>query len=68
MNYPLPMGGFECLGDLLGKIGRVFGGNGSPLEVAPQRLSFDVFEHKESRPVRFVEAIDGGDVGVVERG
>ncbi len=67
MDHALPVSRFKCFGDLLRNIESVFGGHGSSLEVASQCLTLDVFEHKEPRSVRFVEAIDGGDVGVVER-
>ena len=47
---------------------RLVDGNRSALQALGEILALDELEHQVRLPVRFLEAVDGGDVGVVERG
>src|SRR5262249_34972512 len=43
-------------------------GNGTMLDVFRERLAFHEFKHQESRLIRFLQIIDGGDIRMIERG
>src|SRR5262245_36375395 len=68
MNDSFLMGSFECLGDLPGNGQCLIEGN--PLTRNPCGEAFTIhqFEHEELDTVDFVQAIDRGDVRMVQRG
>ena len=67
MDDPLLVGGFQRLGDLPGD-GEGFvewdRTSGDPIL---KRRPFDIFEDECRRTTAFLQAMNGGDVGVVER-
>ena len=68
MDDPVLMGFFERLGDLLRDVDRFVDGNRPTFEPRGEILALDQLEHQKRLAVRFLEAVDGGDVRVVERG
>lgn len=60
------MCGLKRLSNLLRNIEGILNRNRSLSQVAPDRLSLDVCEHEEACTVRFIEAMHGGDIGVVQ--
>lgn len=51
----------ECLADLFRDIERILDRDWFLLQMAPERFPINVFKHKKPCPVRFVEAMYGGD-------
>ena len=65
---PLLVRGFERVGDLPGdgqRVGRA--GNGPRATPIRQRLALDELEHERGHAVDVLEAVDRGDVRVVQR-
>src|SRR4029453_18790859 len=58
---------FERDGDLSGNGQRVVNRKRAELEAIGNRLAVDEFEHERLDAVRFLEAVDRRDVGVIER-
>jgi hypothetical protein len=58
---------FERVGDLTREGQRVLDGNRSHGEAVGQRGSHHQFQNKGTHTVRFLETVDTGDVGVIER-
>ena len=66
MNDALLVGLFERLGDLLGDLDRLIGGNRPSLQAPRKVLAFDQLEYQKGLPVGFFQAVDRGDVRVVQ--
>ena len=68
MNESQLVRGFERLGDLFGDLQRIVNRNGALRDPICERDSFDQFEDKPTNPVRFLQAVDVGDVWMIQRG
>jgi hypothetical protein len=68
VDDPLLMRGFERLGDLARDGQGLVERNGSLRNTICERRPSDEFHHEGGRAVRSFEAVDLGDVGVVQRG
>ena len=67
MDDPLLVRGFERLGDL-GRDGERFvDGKRAARDALVQALAVDELEDEEQCPPRFLDAVDGADVRVVQR-
>ena len=67
MDDALLVGLLERLGDLSRDDQGLVEGDLSALQPLGEVLSLDELEDEEELPVRFLEPVDGGDAGVVER-
>src|SRR5262245_15344552 len=67
MDDALIVRGFEGLNDLPGNRERVVNGNRAVKKTFFERLSFHELEHERADAVGFFEAVDGGDVWMIER-
>jgi hypothetical protein len=66
MDDPLFVGRFQAFGDLSCNQQR-FGDRNGPLRKAiGQRRPLDELQHERLHSVRFLEAVDGGDVRMIE--
>mgnify|MGYP001251283231 CR=1 FL=1 len=66
MNDALLMCRFERLGDLSGDRQRLIDGNRTSTDSLCERLSLHEFHHEGSCAVRFLEAVNGRDVWVIQ--
>ena len=66
MNDPLLVRGFERLGDLPRNRQRLDEGDGAERDAVRKRRSLDQLQHERACAVRLLEAVDGGDVRMVE--
>ncbi len=62
------MRGVESIGDLTRNRERVGYRRRSALDPIGQRFAFHQLEHQGADAIGFFEAVDGADVGVIERG
>ena len=69
MDDPFLMGGFQSFGNLAADSSAVSMGR-VPLcsSRSGQRLPLDQFQNEEALAVGFFQTVDGGDVGMIERG
>ena len=68
VNDPLLVRGFERLGDLLRDRQRFVDRDRATRDALGQVLALDQFHHERGDAAAFFEAVDGGDVRMVERG
>ena len=68
MDDPLLVGGFECLGDLLGDGQGLVDRDSPARNVLREILALDQFHHKGTHTAGLFEAVDVRDVRMVERG
>ena len=68
MHDRLLVRGLEGRGDLLRDLERLGDGQPSPFQALGQVFSLYELEDEEGPPVRFFEAVDRGDVRMVQRG
>ena len=68
MDDALLMGRFQGFGDLLGDGERFVDGDRSLLDAIRQRRSLDQLQDQRPRPLALLDAVDGGDVGVIQAG
>ena len=59
--------GFERLGDLSGDVEGFVDRDGALRDAIRQRRAFHQLHHERDGPVRFLEAVDRGDVGMIQR-
>ena len=59
---------FEGVGDLLGDGEGFVDGDGPLRDALSQRRPFDQFQHQRTNTLRLFQAVDAGDVGMVQRG
>ena len=62
------MGGFEGFGHLTGNGQGFIECNGSLRDPISECRPFDQFEHQRTDPISFLQTVDAGDVGMVQRG
>ena len=67
MDDALFMRRLKRLGNLLGDVQRLFEGNRTFLDSLGQGWPFDQLQDQTMNPVGLFQAIDGGDVGMIER-
>ena len=67
MNDALLVRRFERLRDLLGDGQRFIETNGAARDALRQILAFDEFHHQRDHVARAFNAVDGGDVGMIQR-
>jgi len=67
VDDPLLVRVLEGQGDLLRDLERLVGGDRAALQSLGQVFPFDQLENQERFVVRFVQAVDRGDVRVIER-
>ena len=68
MNHPRLVRGLQRLGDLLGNRQRLIQWDRPLRDPIGQGRAFHQLQHERPRPLGFLDAVDGGDVGVVEAG
>jgi hypothetical protein len=68
VNDALLMRSFERLGDLGGESDRFIHREGAPRESVGQRFAVQELEDERRDPVRLLDAVDGGDVRMAQRG
>src|SRR5215510_3647498 len=57
---------FERFTDVPADVESFVNGNRTTLDAFLKRLAFYEFEHQESGVIRFLEVVDGGDIGMIE--
>ena len=67
MNDALLVRRFERLRDLLGDGQRLIERNGAARDALRQILAFDEFHHQRGHVAAIFNAVDGGDVGMIQR-
>ena len=68
MNYPLPVGCVERICDLPRDCHDFAHGNGPTRDALRERLAFGEFQHQRAYAAAFLDAVNGGDVWMLERG
>ncbi len=68
MHDALFVRGFDAFGDLLGDVQRLIDGKRAALETPGEILALDQFHRQEALAALLMQAVDRGDVGVVQRG
>jgi hypothetical protein len=61
------MGRFDCLGHLLRDCERLFDAERSSLDTRGKCLARDELEYEKALAVRFLEAVNAGDVRMIQR-
>ena len=68
MDDPLLVSRLQRIGNLTRDWQRLFERNRSMRNPVGQGWSLDELQHERADAVRFLQAVDGGDVGVIESG
>ena len=68
VNHALGVRRLQRVADVFRNVERFFDRNRPALDSLRERLALDQFEDEESQTLVFLEIVDGGNVGMIERG